>query len=295
MHFIVYSNFDRQKDIEVVDKVACYLKSKTGISYTFASYRESGFLDHSFLRLSDCVAEGDIIIVVGGDGTVLRAASDIANARLEKPILAINRGQCGFLTDIEPDEIEQAIDLVIDRKYKINKRMMFKVLYKNTTFYSLNEVVIYKGEITRPIVVEAEFDETHRIASTQGDGAYVCTPTGSTAYSLSCGGPILSPDTKGIVLGAICAHTLVNRPMVVSDEHTLVLRLGKDFNDARLMIDGDVKARIYDSTPVIIEKAEISASFISIKETDFYKKLLEKLNRWSVTTYREIENVEDID
>lgn len=290
MHFIVYSNFDREKDIEVIESVIKYLKSHSGATFTLASYRESGFLGHAFLRFSDCVKEADAVIVVGGDGTVLRAANDIATACLETPILAINRGVCGFLTDTEPDELIPAIERVISGDYTTDRRLIFKVAFKNKTFYAINEVIVYKGEITKPIVIDASYDDGKHIASTQADGAYVCTPTGSTAYALSAGGPVLAPDTNAILLGAICAHTLVSKPIVLADSHTVTLRLAKEFNDARLMIDGQVKSRIYDDSPVVIRKSKLSAVFIKTKSVDFYKKLLEKLNRWTFTVYPDKED-----
>ncbi len=285
MHFIVYSNFNRDSDIAVVEKVVAYLKTKKGVSYTLASFRDSGFLGHSFVRLSDCVREADALIVIGGDGTVLRATSDVANARLSTPILAINRGQCGFLTDIEPAEIDIAIDKFLKGDYVIDTRSMLQATFKDKTFFALNEVCIYKGDITHPIVAEARYNDDKVIAAVQADGGYVCTPTGSTAYSLSCGGPIVAPDSQVFVLGAICAHTLVNRPYVLPDTTEISLALGKEYSDARLLIDGEVKARIYDHTPIVVKKAEIAAHFIKTKEVDFYKKLLGKLNRWNTTVY----------
>lgn len=294
MHFIVYSNFNRDSDIAVVEKVIAFLKTRRGVSYTLASFRDSGFLGLSFLRLSDCVKEADIIIVIGGDGTVLRATADVCNARLETPILAINRGQCGFLTDIEPSEIEFAIDKLLNNDYKIDKRMVFEVTFGDKTFFALNEVCIYKGVITRPIIVDARFENGKLIGTVQADGAYICTPTGSTAYSLSCGGPIVAPDAGAMVLGAICAHTLVNRPYVLPETSVLSLALCKNYNDGRLLIDGEVKARIYDSTPIMVKKSTITANFILTKEVDFYKKLLDKLNRWSCKVTSDVDK-EDVD
>lgn len=294
MHFIVYSNFNRELDLDVVENVISCLKKKKDVTFTLASYRDSGFLGHSFVRLSDCVGEADVLIVIGGDGTVLRASSDVSNARREIPILAINRGQCGFLTDAEPSEIDNAIDCVITGKYELDKRTVVKITFGDKTFFALNEACLYKGDITHPIVVEALFEDGRLIGAVQADGAYISTPTGSTAYSLSCGGPIVAPDSSVLILGAICAHTLVNRPYVVPDTQAMMLRLGKGFDNGRLVIDGEVKARIYDSTPILIKKSDISALFIKTKPVDFYKKLIEKLNRWN-TTVRQDSDKEDRD
>lgn len=293
MHFIVYSNFDRKKDIELVDNVINYLKTKKDVTYICASYRESGFLGHSFLRLTDCAQEADMIIVVGGDGTVLRATSDVLNKKLEIPILAINRGQIGFLTDIEASEYKEAIDKVLCNDYTLNKRMCLKATYRDKCYYALNEVVIYKGNITKPIIIEAEFDDYHHVVTMQGDGAYVSSPTGSTAYSMSCGGPILTPTTRAIVLNAICAHTLVSRPMVLSDKHTIIMHLGKGYDDACIMVDGEIKQKLYDSLPVKVSVADITANFVTIKHIDFYKKLINKLNRWQISSYTELPQEEE--
>ncbi len=285
MRFVVYSNFDRDNDIEVVDKVIKVLEKKKDVSFALASYRESGLFGHSFLKLSDCLDNTDAVIVVGGDGTVLRAIGEITSSGKETPVLAINRGVVGFLADTEPQEFESVIEKVISGVYDIEKRTVLKATYLDKTFFALNETVIYKKDVTRPIVVDIFRDGDIAIGATQADGAYIATPTGSTAYSLSAGGPVLSPDAEALVLNAICAHTLVSKPLVVSDKHKFAMRLNKRSDEAHLMIDGEIKAVLNDSSPVYIEKADITANFIKTKDYDFYQKLVEKLNRWTKNVF----------
>ncbi|UKI47838.1 MAG: NAD(+)/NADH kinase [Clostridiales bacterium] len=118
MHFIIYSGFDRDADISVVKQIQKILDNKKA-TYSLASYRESGFVGMSYNKFSDVVGDADVVIVVGGDGTVLRAAEGITEAGLETPIFAVNRGQCGFLADTEPEDFDKEIDKVLSGGYEL--------------------------------------------------------------------------------------------------------------------------------------------------------------------------------
>lgn len=282
MHFIIYSSFDREADVAVVKQIETSLKKRSGVTFSLASYRESGFLGMTYNRFSDVVKDADAVIVVGGDGTVLRAVECITSHGLETPIFAINRGQCGFLADTEPKDFEEEIDMVIAGDYEIEKRTALEVSYAHKKYYSLNEVIVYKKEITRPVVIEVFIENDTILGALKADGVCLATPTGSTAYSLSAGGSILSPDVNAVSICSICSHSLVNKPMVVSDKHTFVIRLVKGSLDALLMVDGDVKAEVSDGSYVVVKKANLTVNFIKTRHHDFYKRLVTKLNRWTM-------------
>lgn len=295
MHFIVYSGFDRDADIAVVKQIVESLKTKAGVTYSLASYRESGFLGMTYNRLSDVCGEADAIIVVGGDGTVLRAAENVTSKGLETPIFAINRGQCGFLADTELKDFDKEIDKVVSGEYELEKRTVLEVTCAENKFYSLNEVIVYKKEITRPVVIELFIEKDTILGAAKADGLCLATPTGSTAYSMSAGGSILSPDVHAVAICTICAHTLINKPLVVSDDHTFVIKLAKNSLDALLMVDGDVKAELTDGASVVVKKADITVNFIKTRHYDFYGRLVTKLNRWIMPQTEAEQNGNGID
>lgn len=280
MHFIIYSGFDRDADISVVKQIQKILDNKKA-TYSLASYRESGFVGMSYNKFSDVVSDADVVIVVGGDGTVLRAAEGITEAGLETPIFAVNRGQCGFLADTEPEDFDKEIDKVFSGGYELEKRTALEVAYGGKTYYALNEVIVYKKDITRPVEIEVFIGRDTILGAAKADGVCLATPTGSTAYSMSAGGSILSPDVHAVSLCMICAHTLMNKPLVLSDEHTFSIRLAKNSLDGLLMVDGDVKQEVSGDTAVIVKKADLTVNFIKARHHDFYERLVSKLAHWA--------------
>lgn len=222
----------------------------------------------------------DAVSVFGGDGTFLYAARIIAARGV--PILGINLGSLGFLTEVKLERMREAFKGLLTGNYGIEDRMLLDVeVLKNgghpARYTALNDAVINKGTIARIIELEVSVD-SQLVTMTRADGIIVSTPTGSTGYSLSAGGPILHPTLEALIITPICPHTLTNRPVVVPDSAVvgICLRHGKD---VMLTVDGQVGMPLEQGDCLHIKKAEHSIRLIQIESNPFFKLLREKL-KW---------------
>lgn len=280
MHAVIYANFERIRDKNIVRQVVKILTDKS-ISYTMSSDIPTTFEGEEVFLLKDCVNRANIFVILGGDGTILNAVKIIGTHNA--PILSINFGTVGFLTEVEPDEIEYAFSLVAQERFSIEERALLEIIIGDKSHYALNELVLSKGINTRPIKIKVDYDGNF-LDKYFADGLIVSTPTGSTAYSLSSNGPILAPDIKAIIVNPICAHSLHSRPIVMADTHEITVTATELYDSADIIIDGQFICNVEKNTPVIVKKAEHTAKFIKVKNVEFYDKLLKKLNYWGVTT-----------
>ncbi len=182
----------------------------------------------------------DIAVVLGGDGTMLRASVLVADAGI--PVLGINLGRLGFLTPFDRNAAEEAINQALSGKLSTSERMRLRVTYhprdgEAVTRTALNDAVIHQGAMARLIQLDARLDDA-LIAHYRADGLIICTPTGSTAYNLAAGGPIIVPEHAGMALTPICAHALTNRPLVVPPDGTISVTLGDDSHGVVMTVDG---------------------------------------------------------
>ncbi len=226
----------------------------------------------------------DIAIAVGGDGTTLNVAKEASFAG--KPTLGINAGRLGLMSGLEQNELDLLSELVSGR-YKVEERMMLCAdVYENGekagTYHCLNDAVITRGDLARLIDISVEC-EGRTVTDSRADGMIVSTPTGSTAYSMAAGGPVLSPDNSCFVVTPICPHSLVNRSIVFSSDKELTLSVGSDENNnAFLSIDGSSSIPVTVNSKIVISKSEYTAKLIKLKPDNFYeilnKKILERRN-----------------
>jgi NAD+ kinase len=182
----------------------------------------------------------DIAVVLGGDGTMLRASVLVADDGI--PVLGINLGRLGFLTPFDPSVAEDVIEQALSGKLSTSNRMRLKVTFQPAdgeavTRTALNDAVIHQGSMARLIELEARLDDA-LIARYRADGLIIATPTGSTAYNLAAGGPIIVPDHAGMALTPICAHALTNRPLVIPPDGTIGVSLGGESHGVVLTVDG---------------------------------------------------------
>lgn len=204
-------------------------------------------------------------IVVGGDGTLLNVARDLAPHRV--PIIGVNLGRLGFLTDIQADTMTTEIGKILDGDYQTESRMLLyaEIMRKGRivhTASAFNDVVVTKGELARLIEFETYLDGEF-VNSTRGDGVIVASPTGSTAYALSSGGPILTPTLEAIALVPICPHTLSNRPIVVSSDSIVeILITGVANQRAHVTFDGQSTFSLEDNDRVYVRRAETDVELI---------------------------------
>jgi NAD+ kinase len=226
--------------------------------------------------------ESDLIIVFGGDGTLL-SVSRLDNVT-DIPILAVNLGGLGFLTEIRVEEIEDVLVKVLDSDYDIEKRMMFDVHLKRTgdgkveKFAALNDVVVNKGALARMIDLDTYVNEMF-LNSYRVDGLIISTPTGSTGYSLSAGGPIIYPSLNVIAIIPICPHTLTNRPIILDDEKEIVVTLRSGDDDVYLTMDGQVGVVMNIGDQVSVYKSEKNITLIKSPFRNYFEVLKDKL-KW---------------
>lgn len=223
----------------------------------------------------------DVLFVLGGDGTILTVAPKCATCGVK--IIGINYGHIGFLTEFESDRIDDAVSLVIEGNYKLQKRALLEVSHGESVL-ALNEVAIQRNtgasNFSNTVTIHAEIDGT-TVDNFCADGIIVGTPTGSTAYSLSAGGSVMSPDLHAFSLTPICAHSLHSRPVVFGDESTVTISPVSCREPLVIIVDGKVVGKLPAGERIEIKKSRFFAEFITKGEEDFFKKLLIKLSIWS--------------
>ena len=228
--------------------------------------------DLHFNRLDREIHHADLVICFGGDGTILHMAKTAT--RVGIPILGVNIGTMGFMAELEASEIDQLSLLALDT-YTLDSRMMLDVIVqreKDIIFHDicLNDVVITKGAVARVIQLNVECDGVQAMSCT-GDGVIVATPTGSTAYSLSAGGPIVEPETDSILITPICAHDMGSRCIVASGKRIIHVRLSENAKrNAFLSVDGGKALRLNAEDVVTIRKSRLETKLIRLKDRSFY-------------------------
>jgi NAD+ kinase len=223
----------------------------------------------------------DIIVVLGGDGTMLGVARLVGEKGV--PILGVNIGGLGFLTAVYKDELYEVLEQVLAGECSVEERIMLKACVIRHSeciaeYVVVNDVVVNKGALARIIDLETYINHNF-VATFKADGLIISTPTGSTAYALSAGGPILYPTLKSIILAPICPHTLTNRPIVLPDDVLIEIVLKSRNEDVFLTIDGQVGFSLRQNDIVEVKKSEFKARFFIPCERDYYQILRTKL-KW---------------
>ena len=222
------------------------------------------------------------LFVLGGDGTFLSAARWIGD--LDIPVLGIKFGEIGFLAETAAKNLISAAEKILNNDYTISRRMRLdvQVVRDGETIVSdtvLNDIVINRGALARLANIEAYIDD-HYLTTFKADGLIVATPTGSTAYSLGAGGPVVHPDVPGIIITPICAFTLTNRPLIISDSIRIRLKLEKKAADIMLTFDGQEGLDITHKDTIIVQKAPHPLNMITLPGQHYFDVLKAKL-RWS--------------
>lgn len=232
-------------------------------------------LDVNYKLISEKISdfESDMIIILGGDGTLLRTQSKMTK---EIPIFGINMGTVGFLTEIEVKDTFKTLKKILKGDYFIEKRSKLNVSHENHHFNALNEVVIVTDTPSKMLHFEIEVDG-EVVEEFRADGLIVSTPSGSTAYSMSAGGPIVDPNIGAFIIIPICPYKLGVRPFVVSDKSEIVVRLLKKGKHAMFVMDGQIAEKAEYEEEIKMKKAEKNVLFIRTSKKYFYKKVKEKL------------------
>nr|WP_282706864.1 NAD(+)/NADH kinase [Natroniella acetigena] len=221
----------------------------------------------------------DVIIVFGGDGTFLKAARTFAKSLV--PILGINLGNLGFLTDIELDKLEQGLEKLLIGNYSIEERVMLegRLIREDEEInqvVAINDLVITKGSFSRIINLKTFIDGEY-LATYPGDGLIIGSPTGSTAYSLSAGGPIINPKMKSLIITPICPHTLHSRSIITTEDEKIVVEVDADHSNIMLTVDGQDSLQLLSGDIVEFQKSELVSRLIKLEGYNFYKVLRNRL------------------
>ena len=233
-------------------------------------------VNRKFLPSDELVAESDIIVAFGGDGTILSAARMVGRSQV--PILGVNLGKLGFMAEVSLHELESFIRDIVQGKHLTEERMVLKTtLEKNDSdIFALNDVVIDNGSSSRLIHISVYVDDDY-LVSYSGDGIILATPTGSTAYSLAAGGPIVVPATGVIVIQPISPHSLSARTVIVPDTSMIRIVVEHLSNEARVTADGQLVKTFTPPVNITISKASHSVQLIKQKNRSYYDVLRAKL------------------
>ncbi len=251
-----------------------YCKKK-GINYFILPSQEE-----KEVTIKDDIKSCDLCISFGGDGTLLFASRVFSPYNI--PIIGINLGGLGFITELKESEMLESIEAFENGIYKIEERMMIDVSILRDRFRQyrstgLNDLVISSGGISRLINIQAYAGKNY-IGDYRADGVIVSTPTGSTAYSLSAGGPILEPTMKAFVISPICPHTLGTRPLVIPSENVVKLKVVSRDREVTATIDGQIAIDLEWNDEVIVRKSKIVTRLVTLGKRSFYDIVREKLS-----------------
>ncbi|MCP4270264.1 MAG: NAD(+)/NADH kinase [Candidatus Brocadiaceae bacterium] len=268
-------------------------KSKKRVRETIAEL-EPLFRKKSHLTIIDISDEdgieqisADLAFVFGGDGTILSASRKLNNKQI--PLIGVHLGKFGFLADLTSHEVDKSLEIIFSGEYVISQRMLLtcKIIRDKQVInetLGLNDAVVSRTSLSRLISIRLYVNK--KIVTTYScDGLIVSTPAGSTAHSLSAGGPIVTPDMEAFIITPICPHTLSNRPLVVSGDSTIELEQISESKGVGLTVDGQVYFDVMTGDKVVIEKAEKKMQLIDIQARTFYDVLREKLNWRGQPTY----------
>lgn len=270
----ILPNLDKRGASEALERMRDILASNGIKAYL---PKHISFLGYESIPEEELFEKSDIIITVGGDGTIMRYGKTAAS--YNKPILGINAGRVGFLANIEANQLS-LLNKLVTGDYDVEKRMMLDVkIIENekevASFSAVNDAVISSGFMSRLIDIHA-FIEDEPICY-RADGLIVSTPTGSTAYSLSAGGPIIDPAINNIIITPICSHSLSAKPIILSGDNVVKFKgFSVKRSEVYLLIDGRRSYVLKPYSEIVVSKADVNLSLIKLTKRSFYKTLSEK-------------------
>ena len=261
--FSVFKSLDKHQLDYDVDSQSFDLISKLD------NYNE-GF---NFSKVEKLSNEYDFVISIGGDGTILRSANEIGE--LSIPIIGLNKGRLGFLANSPIEIIDSIIEKITNSNYRISERTIIQVKFEGKTKNALNEISISRKNTTSLITIDTKLNDQY-LNTYWADGLIISTPTGSTGYSLSCGGPIIMPDSKNLVLTPIAPHNLNARPLVISDKKQIEISINGRENEYFVSADSQIFSVNIDSK-INISKAPYFLKMVEFEEDSYINTLREKL------------------
>lgn len=273
--FYIVTNPDKEGAFETEQQIRDYLEGRDA---RCASGSMAGSGDGRYTDSSQVPQEVDCVITIGGDGTLIQAARDLAGRNI--PFIGVNRGHLGYLTQVSSvEELREMLDALLSGRYHLEKRMMLQglVVRDGRTVYenmALNEIVISRSGLLKPmhfrILVNGEFLNQYT-----ADGMIIATPTGSTAYNLSAGGPIVAPSARMMVLTPICSHALNSRSIVLPAEDEITVEM---LDEGHIVsFDGNLSGEIRQTDKIIIRQAGMDTTLVQLKKISFLQNLSSKM------------------
>lgn len=286
MKIAIYGQYYKDNTEEIISKVLAIFKPHgPEIAFEAGFYNllnEKKLLDKAYKVFSsheDLNERYDLLISIGGDGTMLRAATLVRDNNI--PLLGINAGRLGFLATVQQEDIEYLLPLIFENKYKISPRTLLTLDYEGeeqmlgNLDFALNEITVSRKDTTSMITVEVKLNGDY-LNAYWADGLIISTPTGSTGYSLSCGGPLLTPEVNSLVITPIAPHNLTARPLVIPDDMEIELKVSGREEQHLISLDSRI-IRVDTETPLYIKKAGFKINFLEFPEEKFLKTLRKKL------------------
>lgn len=280
MNFAIFSYSDKSHAKSTINRILSWCKEHGHTSLVSKTTYERSEIGNTLSAIvtqydDEAVIKSDVILSVGGDGTLLRAAK-LALA-FQKPILGINTGRLGFLANVSQDNIEDALLYTSKGKFEIDKRALLQATEPDgTVHFALNEFLFSKGGSASMISLCAFFDDMF-INRYWADGIIVASPTGSTAYNMSAGGPIIMPTTDVMVLNPINPHTLTTRPLILPSTKELTIKSDTSKNDVIFSKDGEISDITSDEFVVKIRRSDFTIGLIKLPEQTYFDTLRNKL------------------
>ena len=282
MKIAVYPNITKPSAGEILERIIKFANEHDIILYL--DEKEGKFFYHEELINPKIDEENiDLAISIGGDGTLLGLCRLVAKKGV--PVCGINIGHLGFLTDIEPNELEAKLFKIVNKEYKIENRLMLSGYIKrgeNLIYVgsAVNDIVVSKCGVSRMLHFRVNIND-HAVNEYKADGLIMATPTGSTAYSLSAGGPIVNPKVKGILMTPICPHSYYVRPMIIDESEivklTITNMISMTKRSVNMTLDGQESVNVEPGDEIIIAKAKFPAQIVHFEDKNFYQTFINKL------------------
>ncbi len=278
MKFGVITNTRKPQAIKLLPELKEWLKTQNQIVVSEGDFSQETKSPNQIRK--EIVKKSDVLISLGGDGTILATAQIVGES--QKPILGVNFGTLGFLTETNVSELYEHLKKIISGNYKIEKRFPLAGSFKGKKFFALNDFVIEKGKFTRLIETKVEVNGDF-VNTYLSDGVIIATPTGSTAYSLSCGGPIVTPETEVVVLTPVSPHNLTTRPLVFPIQNEISIQVVSSESSPSLSADGMFVSSLSSGEVFTVRKSNFSVNLIRCSNKSFYDILRAKLH-WGEDT-----------
>ncbi|MBM4241651.1 MAG: NAD(+) kinase [Euryarchaeota archaeon] len=279
MRIGIVARLDMVETIELAEELIDFFISKNvEVALDTSLVNELGSFHERSADIKDM--DVDIIVAIGGDGTILRTQKFVNGKKI--PLFGINMGTVGFLTEIDPEDTLSAMEEVLAGNYFVERRTQLRVCHDGELPSALNEVVMMTRMPAKMLHIEISVDD-EVVEELRADGLIVATPSGSTAYSMSAGGPIVDPRVEAFIIVPICPFKLAARPIVVSNQSKIKVKLLRKGKKAIAVIDGQFEEEINYMDEVIFKKSDTFAYFVRLTK-DFYKRVREKLTEGGITS-----------